>query len=284
MAKGTGEAGENPLVPNAKLRQMYTAMLEARMLEDAVTKKARGKKGRISSIRGQEAVRVSTAIELGVEDLISDVAPSAGMGLILGGEPASLLKRFSGSKLPKTSARAADRLLPVIPDTEERLRVAVGAAAALKAQRRGGVVVAYTRAGEISNVGWRRVLGPAAKLELPMIFVVLPQTRRTQNGGSVTAACHATGVPGMSVDVCDAVALYRVTQESLGRTRACDGPVLIECVAWHVEGKRTASDDPLEHLKAFLLERKICTPAWFDRTQETARKPLLAKRRASKNQ
>src|SRR6185369_5406368 len=40
MAKGAGDAGENPLVPNAKLKQMYTAMLEARMLEEAVKKKA----------------------------------------------------------------------------------------------------------------------------------------------------------------------------------------------------------------------------------------------------
>src|SRR6476646_197615 len=120
MAKGAGEAGENPLVPNAKLRQMYTAMLEARMLEDAVTKKARGAKGpgRVASIRGQEAVRVSTAIELGVEDLVSDVASSAGMGLILGGEPASLLKRFSKLKPKKRniSAGVGDRLLPVSKD------------------------------------------------------------------------------------------------------------------------------------------------------------------------
>jgi TPP-dependent pyruvate/acetoin dehydrogenase alpha subunit len=279
MAKGAGEAGENPLVPNAKLRQMYTTILEARMLEDAVAKKARG---RIASIRGQEAVRVSTAIELGPEDLVSDVAASAGMGLILGGEPASLLKRFSSAKIEKASV--GERLLPVMPDAEERLHVAVGAAAALKAQKRGGVVVAYSPAGEIGNVGWRRVLEPAAKLELPVIFVVLPPTRRTKSGGSVLAACHVAGVPGMSVDVCDAVALYRVTQESLGRTRACDGPVLIECVAWHVEGKRTAPDDPLEHLKAFLLERKICAPAWFERTHDAARRRLLRKRAASKKQ
>ena len=282
MAKGAGEAGENPLVPNAKLRQMYTAMLEARMLEDAVTKKAKGR-GRIASIRGQEAVRVSTAIELGVEDLVSDVATSAGMGVILGGEPASLLNRFSKAKTEKASEGAGDRLLPVTKDAEERLRVAVGAAAALKSQRRGGVVVAYARAREISNVGWRSVLGPAAKLELPVIFVVLPRTRGAKKGGSLAAACHAAGVPGMSVDACDAVALYRVTQESLGRTRACDGPVLIECAAWHVEGKRTAPDDPLEHLRAFLLERKICTPAWFDRAGNEARKRLLSKRAASRN-
>jgi len=163
------------------------------------------------------------------------------------------------------------------------LHVAVGAAAALKAQKRGGVVVAYIRAGEIGNGGWRRVLRPAAKLELPVIFAVLPPTARAKKGGSMSTACHAAGVPGMSVDACDAVALYRVTQESLGRTRACDGPVLIECVAWHVEGKRTAPDDPLEHLKAFLLERKICTPAWFDRAHDAARRRLLSKRAPSKN-
>ena len=72
-AKSAGEAGENPLVPNAKLRQMYSKMLEARMLEEAVVKRVakKGKKKRTAVIRGQEAVRVSTTIDLTQDDLVS---------------------------------------------------------------------------------------------------------------------------------------------------------------------------------------------------------------------
>src|SRR6516164_4808342 len=114
MAKGAGEASENPLVPNAKLRQMYTAMLEARTLDEAVAKKTRRSKGarQAASIQGEEAVRVSTTIELGPDDLVSDFSLSAGMGLILGGDPGSLLKRFSkpAARGARTLARGGDRV------------------------------------------------------------------------------------------------------------------------------------------------------------------------------
>lgn len=283
MAKGAGEAGENPLVPNAKLRQMYTTMLEARVLEEAVAKKTLGSKGakRIGSIRGEEAVRVSTAIELGPDDLVSDVALSAGMGLILGGDPASLLKRFSkpARRGARAMVRAGGRVLPVVDEAQQRMNLALGAASGLKAQGRGGILVAYTRKGELRKQAWRKVLDLAAKLELPLIFVVLPTVRISKGDEQIVAceAARAAGVPGMPVDSCDAVALYRVVQESLGRTRGGDGPVLIECVGWRVEGRRGVLEDPLEHLKEALLARKICASAWFNQAAGAARRRLGAK-------
>jgi TPP-dependent pyruvate/acetoin dehydrogenase alpha subunit len=283
-AKKASEAGENPLVPNAKLKQMYTTMLEARVLEEAVAKKARGAKGsrRVASIRGQEAVRVSTAIELGPDDLVSDAAVSAGMGSILGGEAASLLKDFSKAKATKSGS---GRLLRPIDDGVQRLRLAAGAALALKAQGRQGVVVAYARREEAGENAWKNVLSAASRLELPIIFVVLPGTGSMKKGDElavVSEIAHEAGVPGMPVDACDAVALYRATQESLGRTRAGDGPVLIECVRWRIKGKRGVSDDPLIHLEEFLRAQKIATSAWLENASRAARRRLAAKKRASR--
>src|SRR5207245_4430064 len=136
--KGAKEAGENPLVPNAKLRNMYVAMLRARVLEEAVAVQMRGK-GRMhkpASIRGQESVRVSTTIELGADDLVSDTEKSIGMGSILGTDPVSLLKSFSSHEAKNTYI---SRLLPVVEDAEQRLRMATGAALALKTQGRQGI-------------------------------------------------------------------------------------------------------------------------------------------------
>jgi acetoin:2,6-dichlorophenolindophenol oxidoreductase subunit alpha len=56
--------------------------------------------------------------------------------------------------------------------------------------------------------------------------------------------------------------LYRVAQESIGRTRGGDGPVLIECVEYRTEG-RNALADPLVQMKDFLLGRGVCTEAWL---------------------
>ncbi len=129
--KDKGEAGENPLLPNAKLRAMYVAMREARTLEDAVAKQpsGKGRKRRPASIHGQEAVRAGTALQLGPDDLVSDAAPSAGMASILGSDPFSLLKAFTS---PETNTASIPRLLPTVVSAEERLRMTPGAALALQ--------------------------------------------------------------------------------------------------------------------------------------------------------
>lgn len=266
-----GEAGENPLVPNGKLRQMYLKMLEARRLDDAVVRRAAaGGRRRAATIRGQEAVRVSTVIELGEHDLVSDSEPTAGMGWLLGGDGTRLVRGMAGTKhKPDDVLKEAGcrRLLDRPAKAEERLHLALGAALAQRALGRSGIVVAYARKDEVSAAAWKKILGSAAKLELPIILVALPRGGSARKGSELNELCgaaQAAGMPGIPVDACDSVALYRVTQESLGRTRAGDGPVLIEAVRWRVDGaRRGAMDDPLEHLKEFLLDRRICDAKWF---------------------
>jgi TPP-dependent pyruvate/acetoin dehydrogenase alpha subunit len=284
--KEKGEPGENPLVPNAKLRAMYVAMHEARVLEETLQKRlsAKGKRRRIASIRGQEAVRASTALQLEADDLIGDAATSAGMSSILGAGPAALLRAYSSSKPVKVSA---GRSLPAIMNAEERLQMALGAAMALKSQSRRGVVVVYIQRDELSAAAFTRMLVPAAKHDLPIIFIQLPRTTGYKKGDEVAGIARLagkSGVPGIPVDACDAVALYRVIQESLGRTRGGDGPVLIECISWRSHGvrKQSASSDPIEHLRHFLEVKKISTPSWFRHVETAARRRLKKKGNASK--
>src|SRR5437763_4739568 len=126
---------ENPLVPNAKLKQMYVAMAEARVLDEHVAgsaKRGKGANGRrgakgskslreLFSIRGQEACRVSTAIDLGPGDLVSDSQAGVVMDMLAGAKVSSLLKRVvelrsgkvtKGVKLGGTSGH----LLPWVSD------------------------------------------------------------------------------------------------------------------------------------------------------------------------
>jgi acetoin:2,6-dichlorophenolindophenol oxidoreductase subunit alpha len=266
---------ENPLVPNAKLRQMYVAMAEARALDEHIAGLQKKKKGnarrKLDSIRGQEACRVSTAIDLGPGDLVSDSQVGVAMDLLAGAKVGSLLKRIaalhSGKKV--TGAKAAGsygRLLPWIDDAGERLRMAMGAALSSKTLGRPNVVVAYVRHGEVAKGVWRRMLGLASKLELPVIFVVLPAAKGEKRNGvtNLSARTARWGVPGIPVDAGDAVALYRVAQESMGRTRGGDGPVLIECMEYRMEGTgESGSGDPLVQMEEFLLSRKVCTKTWL---------------------
>src|SRR5271154_41532 len=194
---------ENPLVPNTKLRQMYGAMAEARVLDEHIARLQKRVKGRrrLDSTRGQEACRVSTAIDLGPGDLVSDSQAGVVMDLLAGAKVSSLFKRVkalhSGTKAK--GAKSSERLLPWIDDVGERLRMAMGAALSFKTLKRANVVVAYVRHGEVTKGGWRRVLVMAAKLELPVIFVVLPAVKNKMRDGMATLSTRTSGwgVPGI---------------------------------------------------------------------------------------
>jgi TPP-dependent pyruvate/acetoin dehydrogenase alpha subunit len=284
---------ENPLVPNAKLRQMYVAMVEARVLDEHVAGLRRRVKGskdakgrRLDSIWGQEACRVSTAIDLGPGDLVSDSQVGVVMDLLAGAKVSSLLKRVADGGAGKKAKAiklggTSVRLLPWIDDAGERLRMAMGAALSFKTFGRANVVVVYVRHGEVGKGVWRRVLELAGKLELPVIFVVLPAGRGGKRVGmtNLSAKTARWGVPGIPVDAGDAVALYRVAQESLGRTRGGDGPVLIECVADLTAGSSSgASGDPLVQMSEFLLGRRVCTKAWLKRAGDGLQRRIMAAR------
>ena len=281
-------AQENPLVPNAKLRQIYLAMAEARVLDEAVAKvQRRGKGGRLESTRGQEACRVSTAIDLVAGDLVSDSQVGVVMDLIAGAKAGFLLERVDAIRREKTATGAvraaglsgissgiSPRVLPWVDDAEERLSLAMGAALGFKTAAQKNVVVVYVRHGEIAQKVWRRLLGLASKLELAVIFVILPPGGRGRGTVRPSAKSARWGVPGIPVDAGDAVALYRVAQESLGRTRGGDGPVLIECVEFGAGSKGPV--DPLVAMGDFLLGRRVCTTAWLKGASSGLRRRIAA--------
>lgn len=265
---------ENPLMPDERLRQMYTAMVQMRMLEERLAKRRRPLKGAKAgeTIRGEEAARASTALSLGSGDLLSDCCESPAMDLLLGSSLDELRSK-QGVGARKSAAKAvregyALRLAPT-EDSGEQLQTALGAGAALKAQRNGRVLLVYTRAGEVKDRRWEKTLRLAGSRELPVIFVVLPQLGEGHSRfpGELSRRSRGWGVPGFPVDASDAIALYRVMQESLLRGRVDGGPAIVECLPFHVRGKGpTKIEDPIERLRELLLAKGVASEGWMDRT------------------
>lgn len=273
---------ENPLVPNKKLRKIYELMTEARALDEFVTRAAAKTKAQLKSTRGEEACRVSTAINLTAGDLISDSNEGIVMDLIAGRSVSVLLRRLdalaSGERPRHSRLRQTGAVqLTWTNDAITRLTMALGAAASIKAARQPNLVVAYAHGRDLTVPQWRRMLSSAAELELPIIFVVLPEPRAT--GPNLCTLARRLGLPGFPVDAGDAVALYRVAQESIGRARGDASPVLIECIA---QGRQTTQDDPITQMQSFLLSRSIAGKAWLHRTGRAYGKQLEDGLRASR--
>ncbi len=273
---------ENPLVPHKKLRQIYIAMVEARLLDEHIENFQRGRNAPrgLNSTRGQEACRVSTAIELNPGDMISDSRPNGSMGLLLGATLESLLQDLGATDpaakdgaAPLPEQEAKQRQLPWIEDAADRLKIAIGAAIAFKALRQTNIVVAYVYSREVPKTIWRELFSLAANLKLPIIFVILPSTKKKTRTVNIGTKARAAGIPAIPTDTNDAIALYRVAQESIGHARAGDGPAVIEC---NPLTNRRNQNDPISQMKDFLIKRKVCSETWVDRAGDVLRRNLQA--------
>jgi TPP-dependent pyruvate/acetoin dehydrogenase alpha subunit len=304
---GASTAYENPLIPNARLRQIYLAMLQARMLEKALpaARRARAAAEYATGIAGLEACLVSATIDLGPGDLVSD-ALSGGVVEYLRGVGLGEVLR-AGSKRAKQAASASSgprgmiadcgraAALPGAPGIAERLWAVMGAAAALKAaaieakkaakaedaaQPQQGLVVAYVRPGEATAAVWRRAFEYAAVQVLPVVFVVMPGETKA---GGVSELARECGVPGIAVDGDDAVAIYRVAQESIGRARAGGGAVLLECVPFVLHGGAgKPTPNAIAGIEQYMLQRGVVTRRWMEREAKSFQRRLAAAKAAAK--
>ena len=284
-------AFDNPLIPNARVKQIYLAMMQIRQLEQTLAAQ-RPKRAGSAAALGLEACLVSTSVDLGSRDVVSDALAGGVVEFLRGGTLDSVVRKDgAGKKRGFKSDCGAAAKLPAWPGIEERLWAALGVAAALKSQRAqegpdadgtsadSGVVVVYTRLGEVAPGLWRRTLAYVAEQELPLVFVVLPAAGRSTSvkPGVTSSIAMRNGIPGIAVDADDAVAIYRVAQEALGRARMGGGAVLIECVPFVLEGGRglhKASMDGIRGLEQYMLGRHIATNKWIERETKSFAKRI----------
>jgi TPP-dependent pyruvate/acetoin dehydrogenase alpha subunit len=269
---------------------MYVKMVETRMLEERVSRLVQRSKAapKWSSAPGYEACRVSVMQGLGVDDMVLDSRAGRLMDHLLGTKLPDVLsgiqtmvRRDKSGKTMKSIGKGSKRLLPFIADAKERLFAGLGAAMLLKQTGRTDGVVVYVEYKEASDDVWRKAFTLAAAEDLPVVFVAMPNPNhkngKAKANAGVSGVAHDCGVPGIHVDSSDVIALYRVVQESWTRIRGGGGPVLIEGVPFHLQGeKRAAAADPIAQLGEFLLNRKVCTPAWLAGAQKDFRGRLAA--------
>lgn len=259
-------SGENPLVPHRLLRQMFAAMLELQLVSRHAGRERRKAAG--SDVGGFEAALTAVLLGLKPGDMVLDATGSPAVEHLLETTlPDLLVSKAAAVSRAGTGVPALPLTrLPFLADGEKRLSFALGAAACARAAGRHQAVVAYAGHREIGKSEWRWALTHAAQHELPVLFVVLP--RQAENGGNghrgVSELARKSGVPGIPVDGWDSIALYRVAQESLGRIRGGDGPVVMECVSYKLPGKQQKeASDPVTKLKQHLLETGIAEAAWM---------------------
>jgi len=233
------------LITNQKLRDLYTAMVRCRRLAEQQDK-------RLGEVAGQEAAVVGVCIDLDAKDWIATSA-SGLMGRFVQGAP------------------LAD-FFTLTEASEAQLDLALGRALSYKTKQNGKVVVVFGGAGAATE--WKDALCAAGEHQLPILFVRWSSSLPEEKSGkrSLKAEINIPGeVPVIPVDGSDVVAVYRVATESIAHARRGNGPTLIDCLPYCIEGER--KKDPLSKMEAYLshkglFDRKLKNEAEADFSRE----------------
>ena len=276
------------------LRTLYSVLLKTRLLEEQVLTLSRSGKlpGFALPVLGGEATEIGACIGLQSDDCFASSRPKLATHIVKG----TPLEQVFGDLVAPNKQRLTShtpngdgslRILPPTSSLTGKLDIAAGVAYAFRSLGKANVVVALADDGLAALGFWHEAASLASRHRLPIVFVVENCAQSPGNGISIVQSnedlrdrAEAYGIPGITVDGNDIVAVWRVTQESIHRARTGAGPTLIESRTWrwHAEADALGANgrsnsklvhahrqnDPLQHMEHYMKKRKLWQQSWKD--------------------
>ena len=244
------------------LRNLYAAVLKCRMLARQPQESAAGRNPASDHLFpfGHEAIIAGISLALGAE---GTMIASCGKSAARIAKPTWLPHLLEQSQRG-APATVAPELPPAGTPDLDPFNLVTGIAQAQGPEKNGNVVVALCIDGSSSHGRWREAMKLAAIHKLPVIFVLETDSpfereaaKRNPALEEVSFTVRDCGFPAIIVDGHDAVAVWRVTQESIHRARQGAGPTLIEC-----DSELSSGADPLAHLEHYMRKRGDWNEEW----------------------
>ena len=240
------------------LRKLYATLLRCRIAQQEFSS-SQAMAGRYDFCIGHEAVTAGAVADLRVEDTIAASRRNLA-ALICRGLPIEDLLQKGGDHAPRLCAVGT---LTASSLPQHPVHLGTGIALAHKLERKQNVVVALCMGEPTPSDSWHDALRAAATQKLPILYVIeeakVPEA--STSPATVTFLEDFSfylkdyGFPCIQVDAADAVAVWRVAQESIHRARNGAGPTLIECVM-------KSQQDPLVRMEDYMRKRKVWDDEW----------------------
>lgn len=233
-------------LPRNLLERLYRTMVRIRLFEQKALELflAGELPGFLHSCLGQEAVAAGVCAALREDDYITSTHRGHGhvlaKGLAMDRMMAELYGKTTGyCKGKGGSMHIADFSCGVLGANgivAAGLPIATGAALSAQMRRSGQVVAAFFGDGATSQGAFHEAVNLAAVWKLPVVYVcennhyaVSTPLERQMRIASVSERAAAYGIPGITVDGNDVVAVYQAAGDLIERARRGEGPALLEC-------------------------------------------------------
>ena len=248
-----GSKTEAPELSPDQLLAMLRTMVRIREFETAVSDVY--KRGLMPGLAhlylGEEAVAVGACTALRSTDRITSTHRGHGHCIAKGGDlklmMAELMGRAPGYCGGKGgSMHIADLDLGILGANGVvggGFGLATGSALTSKMQGRADVTVCFFGDGASNQGIFHETINLASIWQLPVVYLCennqyglsMPVSRST-NIKSIAERAAAYGIPGMTVDGNDVLAVYATTSEAVAHARAGKGPVLVEARTYRWSG------------------------------------------------
>ncbi len=254
---------------------------------------------------GQEAPAIAAGTVLEQNDWLVPSNRDLGAWLMKGASPKEMFLFYRGHEVSQRFEKA-HRLLPVAVPIADQIVHAAGVGYGIKFRDEKSVVLTFSGDGGTSEGDFHEGLNFAALWKVPLITIVqnnqyaisVPVHKQSASK-TIAAKAVAYGMPGIRVDGNDYLAMHEVLSQSVEYARSGMGPVFIEAFTYR-RGAHTTSDDPkkyrtseeeehwdkkdpINRLRAYLIEQKLWKPEEEDALIEEYRQKIDAEFQEAEN-
>ncbi|HET7753546.1 MAG TPA: thiamine pyrophosphate-dependent enzyme [Anaeromyxobacteraceae bacterium] len=290
-----------------ELVALYELMVLNRMLDERmIAMQRQGRIGFYIGSIGEEATILGSARAMEPQDWLFPSYREHGAVLMRGMPLETFVCNLLGNagdavlghQMPCHEAWRPANFASVSSPIATQIPHAVGAAWAARIKGDDMVSLAWFGEGATSAADFHAGLNFAGVHKVPVVFLcrnngwAISVPRDVQTGSETIAQkAIAYGIAGERVDGNDLLAVLDATRRARARAAAGEGPTLVECVTYRLEGHSTSDDprayrpaevvepwrrkDPIARMRAFLEKRGLLRDADDTRIRDAAKHRIL---------
>lgn len=238
---------------------------------------------------GQEAVATGVCAALRPDDYILSTHRGHGHCLAKGADAGLMMAEFLGKETGYCRGRGGSMHIADVSGgnlgangiVAGGLPIATGVGLSIQVRETGQVCVAFFGDGATNEGAFHESVNLASIWRLPVVFVcennqyaMSMPVRKSMRIERISERAAAYGIPGLTVDGTDVLAVYEATEAAVALARSGGGPTLLECATYRYKGHsksdrqryRTRDEveawrrrDPIVQLRARLIAGGVVT-------------------------
>ena len=279
---------------------MYRKMFEIRSFEEKVFELYAQNMvpGTIHLYAGEEAVAVGVCSNLRKDDYITSTHRGHGHCIAKGADPKRIMAEILGKKTGYCKGKGGSMhianfkvgMLGATAVVGAGIPIAMGAGLSIKLRGTDQVVACFFGEGASNQGTFHEGINMTAIWKLPVIFVcennlyaMGTRQSRVMLIENIADRAASYGIPGVTVDGNDVLAVYEAAREAVERARRGEGPTLIECKTYRHKGHSRVDPakyrpkeeveewlrkDPIKRLREKLLQTNVLAEEEIQRVEE----------------